>query len=59
LFSFEPGEGAAGRLAAVVERLLAVAPGERDELRLGVSAFVGREWTWERTATKTLDAATA
>jgi len=59
LLSFEPGEGAAERLAAGIERLLSLAPEERDELRLGVSAFVGREWTWERTATRILGAAEA
>jgi glycosyltransferase involved in cell wall biosynthesis len=57
LCSFEPGEGAVGRLAAGLERLLSLAPQERDELRLAVSAFVGREWTWEHTASKILAAA--
>jgi glycosyltransferase involved in cell wall biosynthesis len=57
LFSFETGEGAVPRLAAGIERLLSLAPQERDEFRLGVSAFVGREWTWERTATRILAAA--
>jgi glycosyltransferase involved in cell wall biosynthesis len=59
LFSFETGHGAVPRLAAGIARLLALAPQERDELRLGVSAFVGREWTWERTATRILAAAGA
>jgi glycosyltransferase involved in cell wall biosynthesis len=57
LCSFEPGEGAVGRLAAGLERLLSLPPEERDELRLAVSAFVGREWTWEQTASKILAAA--
>ena len=57
LFSFEPGARAVGRLASGIERLLSLPPGERDELRLGVSAFVGREWTWERTAARILAAA--
>jgi glycosyltransferase involved in cell wall biosynthesis len=56
LFSFEPGVGAAPRLAEGIERLLALPPGEREELRLAVSAFVGREWTWERTAERILAA---
>jgi hypothetical protein len=30
---------------------------ERDELRGEVSGFVGREWTWERTAAGLLAAA--
>ncbi len=57
LFSFEPGAGAASRLAEGIERLLALRPGEREELHLAVSAFVGREWTWERTAERILAAA--
>lgn len=54
LFSFEPGEGAVARVATGIERLLSLPPNERDELRLGVSAFVGREWTWEQTAARIL-----
>ena len=38
LFSFAPGEGAADRLAAGIERLLSLPHEERDELRRGVSA---------------------
>ncbi|MDX6596040.1 MAG: hypothetical protein QOI72_1422, partial [Solirubrobacterales bacterium] len=56
VFSFAPGEGSVGRLAAGIERLLSLPHEERDELRAGVSAFVGREWTWERTATRILAA---
>ena len=56
LFSFAPGEGSVGRLAAGIERLLSLPPEERDALRAGVSAFVGREWTWERTAARILEA---
>jgi len=54
LFSFAPGDGAVGRLAAGVERLLALDPRDRDELRAGVSAYARREWTWERTANRIL-----
>jgi glycosyltransferase involved in cell wall biosynthesis len=57
LFSFEPGDGAAGRLASGIERLLSLPPAERDELGLAVSAFVREHWTWERTAERLLDAA--
>ena len=57
LFSFEPGKGAVARLADGIERLLSLAPDERDALRLGVSAFVRREWTWDRMASKVLAAA--
>ena len=56
LFSFAPGDGAVVRLAAGIERLLSLPQDERDELRAGVSACVGREWTWERTATRILAA---
>ena len=54
LFSFEPGAGATARVAAGIDRLLSLDPQDRAELRAGVSAFVGREWTWERTAAKVL-----
>ena len=57
LFSFEPGPGAEVRLATDVDRLLALPTDERDELRRAVSAFVAREWSWERTASRLLDAA--
>lgn len=59
LFSFELGEGAVNRLAAGVDMLLSLPAEERWELRAAVSAFVGREWTWERTAARLIDAATA
>jgi glycosyltransferase involved in cell wall biosynthesis len=56
LFSFAPGEGAVGRLAASIERILSLPAPERDELRAGVHAFVAREWTWGQTASKILAA---
>jgi glycosyltransferase involved in cell wall biosynthesis len=56
LFSFAPGEGSVARLAAGIDELLSLERRERDELRRGVSDFVGREWTWERTATRILAA---
>jgi glycosyltransferase involved in cell wall biosynthesis len=56
LFSFLPGEGGLARLVSGIERLLSLDPHERDELRAGVSAFVGREWTWERTTARILAA---
>ena len=40
LFSFEPGEGAVGRLADGIDRLLSLPASERDELRRAVSSFV-------------------
>jgi glycosyltransferase involved in cell wall biosynthesis len=59
VFSFEPGDGAVGRLAAGIDRLLSLPGEERDELRRAVSSFVGEHWTWERTAARLLAAAEA
>ncbi|MBI4260129.1 MAG: glycosyltransferase family 4 protein [Actinobacteria bacterium] len=56
LFSFEPGPGATGRLAHGIERLLSLAADERADLQAAISAFVAREWTWERTAEHLLEA---
>jgi glycosyltransferase involved in cell wall biosynthesis len=57
LLTFEPGPGAVARLASALDRVLELPARERDELRAAVSAFVGREWTWDRTATGLLAAA--
>jgi glycosyltransferase involved in cell wall biosynthesis len=57
LLTFEPGPGAVARLALALDRILELPSPERDELRRAVSAFVGREWTWDRTATGLLAAA--
>jgi glycosyltransferase involved in cell wall biosynthesis len=57
LLTFKPGRGAVSRLASVLDRLLELPPEERDELRRAVSAFVGRAWTWDRTAAGLLAAA--
>ena len=57
LFSFEPGPGAAQRLAHGLDRLLELPQDERAELRRKASAAVNREWTWERTAERLLAAA--
>jgi glycosyltransferase involved in cell wall biosynthesis len=56
-FSFEPGPGAAVRIAQGIERLLEIPADERAELRDAVSSFVRRHWTWERTAAALLDIA--
>lgn len=56
LFSFEPGDGATHRLAAGVRELLALPEEERAGLRKAVSAYVAREWSWKRTASKLLEA---
>jgi glycosyltransferase involved in cell wall biosynthesis len=50
LFSFEPGPGSVGRVAAGIDRLLELPDDERAEIRSAVSHFVRDHWTWERTA---------
>jgi glycosyltransferase involved in cell wall biosynthesis len=57
LLTFDPGPGAVTRLATALDRVLELPPAERDEFRRAVSAFVGREWTWDRTAAGLLAAA--
>ena len=57
LFSYEPGPGAPARIAAGIDRILDLPGDEREALRSGVSRFVASEWTWDRTATRLLDAA--
>jgi glycosyltransferase involved in cell wall biosynthesis len=57
LFSFEPGAGAVRQVAAGIDRLLSISPAGRDRLRGDVSAFVARQYSWERTADLLLDAA--
>ena len=57
LLTFEPGERAVANLADGIDRLLELPAAEREELRGAVSEFVGREWTWDRTAAGMLAAA--
>ena len=57
LLTFDPGTGAVAWLASALDRILELPSAERDELRRAVSAFVGREWTWEQTAAGLLAAA--
>ena len=59
LFSFEPGEGAAARLAEGIDHLLSLPAADRDRLSDAVSGFVAREWTWGRMAARLLEAAGA
>jgi glycosyltransferase involved in cell wall biosynthesis len=59
LLTFETGPGAVARLTSAIDRILELPPGERDELRRSISAFVSREWTWDRTAAGLLAAANA
>jgi glycosyltransferase involved in cell wall biosynthesis len=58
LFSFAPGPGAAGAIAAGLDRLLDLDPEERGKLRTTVHAFVSRTWSWRVTADRLLSAAT-
>jgi glycosyltransferase involved in cell wall biosynthesis len=53
-FSFEPGPGSVGRMAEGIRALLSFPPQERNELRRAVSAFVAREWSWDRTTNRLL-----
>jgi glycosyltransferase involved in cell wall biosynthesis len=57
LFSFDPGEGAVGRIARAIDRLLGLPAPQRDALRVAVRGFVAREWSWRRTAERLLAAA--
>jgi glycosyltransferase involved in cell wall biosynthesis len=57
LLSYEPGPGATRRLAAALDRLVGLPTAERRELAAALSAYVAREWTWERTAERLLAAA--
>lgn len=58
LFSFEPGDGATGRLTGALRGLLALPTEDREELRTTVRAIVERKWAWDRTAVRLLEAAT-
>jgi glycosyltransferase involved in cell wall biosynthesis len=55
---FEPGPGATRRLAEGLERLLRLPPAERKAVKEAVRDHVASHWTWDRTATRLLDAAT-
>jgi glycosyltransferase involved in cell wall biosynthesis len=59
MFSFEPGPGAARRIASGIERLLSHPEPERSRLKAAASSFARAEWTWERAAERLLAAATA
>ncbi len=56
-FSFEPGAGAAVRIAEGIDRLLAMPSAERDALAASLSAFVRDEWSWRRTVDRLLELA--
>jgi glycosyltransferase involved in cell wall biosynthesis len=57
LFSFQPGPGATSRIAVGIDRLLSLPKEERDRLRAEINEFVAREWSWQRTASRLLHAA--
>jgi glycosyltransferase involved in cell wall biosynthesis len=58
LLSFEPGPGATRRVAEGIERLLSLPEAESREIRGRARRHVVSEWTWERTASRLLEAAT-
>jgi glycosyltransferase involved in cell wall biosynthesis len=53
-FGFEPGDGAIERIAAGIDRLLALPSGERDELREELARSVRRRWSWASAARRVL-----
>jgi glycosyltransferase involved in cell wall biosynthesis len=57
MFSFEQGIGAVANVADGIDRLLSLPGRERADLSGALSRFVGREWSWDRTAARLLDAA--
>jgi glycosyltransferase involved in cell wall biosynthesis len=57
LFSFEQGTRAVANVAEGIDRLLSLREEERADLSGALSRFVGREWSWDRTAARLLDAA--
>ena len=59
IFTFEPAEDAARRIASGVGSILSLPPAERARLRGGISAFVAREWTWEHAAERIVAASTS
>ena len=59
LFSFEPGPGAAARLASGLDRLLSLAARRARGPPTCGQRVRRREWSWERTASALLDAATS
>ncbi len=59
MFSYEPGAGGPGRIADGMDRLIAQPFEEQSYLRETVVAFCRREWTWDRTAERLLEAARA
>jgi glycosyltransferase involved in cell wall biosynthesis len=56
-FSFEPGPGAERRIADGIDALLSIEASERNELRAAVASAAAREWSWDRTASRLLAAA--
>jgi glycosyltransferase involved in cell wall biosynthesis len=50
LFSFDPGPGAARRIAEGVDSILAIPREERRAIGDSLSAFVRTKWPWRATA---------
>ena len=56
LFSFTPGPGAVEAIEDGIRRLLALDPADRTSIASAVRAHVAREWTWERSAARYVEA---
>jgi glycosyltransferase involved in cell wall biosynthesis len=57
LFSFDPGPGAARRIAEGIDHLLAIPRQERHAIGESLSAFVRTEWSWRATADRLVELA--
>jgi glycosyltransferase involved in cell wall biosynthesis len=56
LMSFPPGDGSTHRVAETLGRILGLPLEDRMDVRRAIRAHVAREWTWERTADRLLQA---
>jgi glycosyltransferase involved in cell wall biosynthesis len=59
LLSFEPGPGAAVRIAEGVDRLLEIPPADRRAIGTSLAEFVRAGWSWQMTADRLLALATS
>jgi glycosyltransferase involved in cell wall biosynthesis len=57
LFSFEPGAGAAVRVAEGIDRLLAIPASERRRLGASAATLVRADWSWHATAERLVELA--
>ena len=56
LFSFAPGPGAVGAIEQGIRRLLSLAPAERAAVASAARGHVANEWTWDRSASRYVEA---